>query len=103
ILEEMWIEVVVEMVDTLHDVEIGESGGRMNGSVPEDRSTAGVRGSWNLIGVSHVGDFLGFRDTAAPGDVVHHNIDGPRFEHLAEAKARRQPLADTDRNGGFAG
>jgi hypothetical protein len=41
-LQEVRIQIVVEVVNALHNVEVGEGGRRVDGSVPEDGSTAGV-------------------------------------------------------------
>src|SRR5688572_14100263 len=102
ILQKARIQIVVEMIDTLDDVEVCKGRRGVERSVPQYGSAAGVRCGGDLVGIGHVGDLPGFGNSSTPRDVVHYYIDCFSLKHLAETEACRQPLADADRDRGFA-
>lgn len=62
-----------------------------------------MRRNSDVVGLSHGGDLLAFRDAARVGQIRLDNVDGALFQQGLVVPAREQAFAGGKRGGGMIG
>src|SRR5436305_2282855 len=76
---------IVVPLHALHDPQVGRGCGEVSGGVEQQGTSGGVRSNGKLKRLRQRGNFSSLAQSAAPGNVKHHELRNTGSQHLVEA------------------